>query len=536
MALKQHGWQQFCSRLASDLKLLRTHSGPEQALRQQSRLRRSRLCLYSGLLFWGLLTGWILLNLLASRTPARLNIDASDDQLYSLSAASRDVLAALEQSGREVSIYALFSQGQRPTQPLDIYRYLELYAGPHVHIEEVDPALEPERIRPFITGVDKRGRGANKAPQRNSLIVFSRGEQPRFRVIHYSDLYYVMQHFGPRNPSIRAEQQISSAIAYVNGARVAQLGLLKGHREQSLGAIQAHFEQFNIAVRDVALATQGPEVLGDLDVLLIYQPQLDLSEAEYRQLSTYLERGAALWLVLDFQAEYLPRFYQLAADYGIEILEGVVLERDPRRIQAGSGDTRFVTPIRPLKSNEQEGLHPIVKPLRENKISDLLWSQSMALRESQLHPRALRFYTLVESSSASLLRSSRDPSSSIALEGDLNGPLTLMGLSVWQNEEGRRSGPAVLLSFDAPGPRSVFTEPGNLQLFYSALSWLGRSQQNGSEAGANGGLVFPGKSLLMLPLRLSVAQAISWAAIFVAVLPLGILLAGLLFLQRRKQL
>ena len=507
---------------------------PGAELREQSRARRSVLVLYSGLMFWGLLAAWTLLNLLAQRFPPKFNIDASDDQIYSLSAASEAILAELRQP---VTIYALFSPGKRPTRPLDVYRYLELYQSKssYVQVQEVDPALQPELIRPFITGIDKRGRGANKAPQRNSLIVFTRGDKPRFRVIHYDELFHVMERFGPRNAGIQVEQQISSAITYVNGVRVARLGILSGHREQSLATIQPNFEQFNIEAEPLNLLQSRRAALQQIDVLLVYKPQLDLSDAEYEALHNYLEEGKALWLVLDFQAERLQKFYELAADYGIEILEGLVMERDPKRIQAASGYTTFVTPIDQLpRPGEKEDFHPIVRPLQENKVSDLLWSQSMALKESLPHSRRIRFYSLVESSPSSLLRTSRDPSSGRQLQRDLTGPLTLLGLSVWQDERGHRAGAAVLLSFDMPGLRSVFSTPSNLQLFYSAISWLGQAQ--GAADGVPSQLLFPSRSLLMLPLRLSQAQAVWWAVIFVLLIPLAIFLAGLLFLRHRKRL
>ncbi|WGK68863.1 GldG family protein [Candidatus Haliotispira prima] len=540
----------FFAKFRQDLQWLKgsRHGSPQDeqkyAVKQKSRARRSGLVLYSGLLFWALLLVWTLLNLLVSRFPAELNMDVSDDRLYSLSEATENILSGLEQ---EVTIYALFSPGQRPTQPLDIYRYLELYAssGPYIRVEEVDPTLDPDRIRPFITGEKKgdeyQGRGDNKAPQRNSLIVFTRGAKPRFRVIRYSELYYVTERFGPKNAGIRAEQQISAAIAYVNGANVARLGLLRGHREQNPAVIRPNFEQFNIAAESIQLLpdTETSQGLEDLDVLLVYKPQLDLSEAEYRLLGGFLERGGALWLMLDFQTEHLPRFYQLARDYGMEIMEGLVLERDPKRIRAGGGYTTFISPIsRPSGAGEPGGVHPIIRPLQDNEIADLLWVQSMAVRESLPHSRSLRFYSLAESSPSSLLRTSRDPTGTVQSEDDIGGPLTLMGMTVWQDEQGRRSGPAVLVSFDVPGPRSVFSTPGNLQLFYSALSWLGQPQQgaDGAEAGQGNGLIFPSKSLLMLPMRLSQAQAIWWAAIFVVLIPLLVLLAGFVFLRRRKHL
>ena len=513
--------------------------------------RHSGLAFYSGVMFWGLLAAWAMLNLLASQFSANLNIDASDDQIYSLSKTSQNILQNLK---HDLKIYALFSEGQRPTQPLNIYRYLELYASSssRITVEEIDPELEPERIRPFITGTQskkQKGRGTNKAPQKNSIIVF-RPDNKRFRVIHYKDLYYVIPRFGLKNAGIRAEQQISSAIAYVNGAKVTQLGLLRGHREHSLATIQPNFEQFNMEAQNIELL-KGASILETIDVLLVYKPQLDLSREEYQLLRNYLDTGVptigktikkpetswkALWLVLDFQAEFLPNFYQLAKDYGIEILEGLVLERDPSRVQAASTYTTFVTPISQLpRPSENEELHPILQPLQDNKINNLLWVQSMAVRQSQPKPHRMRFYNLIESSPASLLRNSRDPSNKNPLPEDLNGPLILMGMTVWQNEQGQRSGPAILLSFDTPGSRSIFTTPSNQQLFYSALSWLGNSQNAAGMTG-NKSLIFPSKSLLMLPMRLSQAQAIWWSIAFVIILPLSVLIAGLLFLRHRNNL
>ena len=529
--------RRFWRSLGEDIRFLKNRryneggAEREDILRAQNRMRRSSFVLYGGLLFWGLLALWAMLNVLAVRLPPNLNIDASDDELYSLSEATQKILAELE---TEVTIYALFSEGRRPTRPLDIWRYLELYQSesPYIRAEQVDPALEPERIRPFITGraVQGRayaGRGKNKAPQKDSLIVFTRGQNPRFRVIHYEELYYVIKRFGPKNASIRAEQQLGAAIAYVNGASITRLGRLTGHREQTLNAIEPNFEQFNIA----ELALSATKDWETFDAILVYKPQLDLSEAEYQDLRGFLEAGRALWLILDFEAEYLPRFYRLARDYGIEILEGLVLERDSQRIQAASGYTTFISPIRELpRLDDGKNLHPITRPLQEGQLSDLLWVQSMALRESLPKPRRLRFYSLVESSEASLLRASRDPSRTVEMEGDLSGPLSLMGLSVWQNEQGKRAGPALLVSFDQPGERSIFSTPSNLQLFYSAISWLGQPEGEESQ------LVFPSKSLLMLPLRLSQAQAIWWAAGFVLFLPLSVLLAGLLFLRHRSRL
>lgn len=488
----------------------------------KTQQRKNTIVLYSSGMSLAVFALWLLINI--SGEQLKWSLDASEEQFYTLSETSHKILNGLEQP---VQIYALFRDGQRPSQPIDVWRILQEYshASKFIELQELNPELEPQLVSRF----NSKEPGA-KAPEINSIIVSSGN---RFRVIQYPDLFYISQRFGPKNASIRAEQQLSSAIAYVSGASLLRLGLVQGHREVPLAALGASgvrmdFEPFNMVAEDLNIETKLDHPLAQYDVLLAYKPQLDLSEEAYQALRSYLDGGKALWLILDFQAPELERWYQLAKDYGLEILPGVVLERNSRRINPrSSGYTTFVTPIE--ASAPEDGLHPILEPLKDQRISEFLWTNTMALRESVPKPVRMKFISLVKSSSESLLRSSRDPSILQEQEGDITGPLTLMGMSVWQNLQGKRSGPAFMLSFDLPGVQTDLRNPSNQQLFYSALSWLGRDGQQET-------LVFPSKSLLMLGLQLNLQQALLWAAIFTVLLPAILIGISLVVLRKRRYL
>lgn len=496
-------------------RFLRRRTSPESA--------RNRFpAVYHSLLLILTLAIWAVINLIAG--PSRWKIDLSAGDLYSLSANSRNILKDLRE---EVQIHALFPSGRRPLYPIDIYRFLENYpeANPLITLQEVDPALSPEALRRFV---DLSGRNRlDRAPRTHSIIVSSKR---RFRVIRYEDLFLVTPRFGPENASIRAEQQISSAIAYVSGGEPVRLGMLTGHgqRPPSAVGLSLDFEQFNLIEERIDLNQADRETLRRINVLFSYRPRFDLNAETFELLRRYLDSGQALAVIFDAEIPKLPYWYRLTEQYGIKILEGIVLERDPNRITAGeSGYTTF-TSLPAVRENGSPA-HPILKALQDSEsyIEGFLWKNSMALEESFPKPSRMYFYSLTDTSPKALLRRSRDPSSTQAQEGDLSGPLSLMGLSVWETERGRRDGPALLAGFDAPSSKSVYGTPSNLQLLYLALHWLGGNTESNE-------LVFPSKSLLMLGMSFSLQQAVFWGIGFVLLLPLSVLVPCLWILRKRK--
>ncbi len=257
----------------------------------------------------------IVINVFASVLPANLTrYDISVTRLFSITSNTKAVVNALE---KDVTIYWIVQADQEDEV---IENLLSKYESLSDHIEVVkkNPDVYPTFASQYTS----------EEVMNNSLVVEC-GERNRF--IGYDDIYLYeadMAAYG-YDVSFDGEGAITSAIDYVVSEELPQVYLLEGHGEAELPeTFRSQIERENMELTSFSLLNEDT-VSEEADCVLIYAPSSDISEKEKTILSDYVSEGGKL-MVLAGPTENgtLENLYALLADYGVEAVEGIVVEAD----------------------------------------------------------------------------------------------------------------------------------------------------------------------------------------------------------------
>ena len=257
----------------------------------------------------------IVVNILASALPKSLTqLDISSTQLYSITSNTKVVVNALE---KDVTIYWIV----QPEEEDDIIEnLLDKYESLSEHIEVVkkNPDIYPTFAEQYT----------KETIQNNSLIVEC-GERNRF--ISYDDIYLYDANISAYSydVSFDGEGAITSAIDYVVNETQPKIYILEGHGEAELSeTFHKQLERENMELNTCSLLTTDA-VPEDADVILIYGPSSDISAKEKDLLAEYVSGGGKLMVLAGpTENETLPNLYGILEDYGVESVDGIVVDID----------------------------------------------------------------------------------------------------------------------------------------------------------------------------------------------------------------
>lgn len=257
----------------------------------------------------------IVCNVLVSALPTSLtSFDISAAQLYSVTSNTKAVLSNLTQ---DVTIYWIVQADEEDAVIENLLGEYENLSD-HIIVEKKNPDAYPTFAQQYT----------EEEVKNNSLVVEC-GERNRY--ISYDDIYlsepdlysYVY------STSFDGEGAITSAIDYVVREELPILYTLEGHGESELPATFAdQIDKANIQVESLSLLTVDaiPE---DASCVAIYAPTSDLSAQEVELLADYAEAGGKLLVMAGPTEEnQLTNLYQLLSQYGVEPVEGIVVESD----------------------------------------------------------------------------------------------------------------------------------------------------------------------------------------------------------------
>jgi len=456
------------------------------------------------------LAGLILFNLLFQMIPAQW--DMTRKKLFSLTDQTETLVKGIQ---KDVVIYLLSKPGE---EPRDILEVLERYDGasPLIRLEIVDPDRNPTLISRYSKEGQKIADG--------SVIVVSGNYS---RVIDRVDMYSISysQQGQPQVLGMTAEQRITSALAYVTTGKEARIYVLEGHNEFSLEDLNLKdvISKANFSVNTLNLLKMG-EVPAEADVVAILSPERDVTANEAAAVGRFLEKGGALFVSLDLTGADMKNLDALLERYNLEIIPGIIMERDTNRLLPGAGNNPIFFSPRMADEN------PITDSLRENSLDAFVFT-SMGIRETELKKRNFKFTPLLTSSNSSWIRTDLTNVSEYKTSGDISGPVTVAASIAETNRDtGAEDGAKIIILANG---RSLSSLPGlgqikaNIEFFINSLNWL-----SGQEESIN----IPGKSLFRLPLQLNATRAWIYAALCSLLIPLIIIISGTVVLIRRKHL
>ena len=257
----------------------------------------------------------IAVNIFVSVLPASATkLDISASKLYSITSNTKSVVNNLTQ---DVTLYwVVQADKEDPVIENLLSKYDSL--SDHIQVEKKNPDVYPTFAAQYT----------DETVPNNSVIAVS-GDRSRY--ISYNDIYVQTSDMYAYSytTSFDGEGAITSAIDYVVTETLPRMYVLEGHGETELPASFADaVEKENVQTQSLSLLTED-SVPEDSACVTIYAPQSDISQEEAEMLRSYTEKGGKLLVIAGpVKGAELTNLYSLLTDYGVEPVEGIVVESD----------------------------------------------------------------------------------------------------------------------------------------------------------------------------------------------------------------
>ncbi|MDO4296656.1 MAG: Gldg family protein [bacterium] len=268
---------------------------------------------YSAVLTLVVLAIVIAVNMLASQIPEdKKQLDISGKDLYTLSDTTKELLGSLD---KDVTLYVVSDPSRVDER---IQKIAEHYAAAssHIRVESLDPVLHPSVLSEY------------EATDQSILV--SCEETGKRETIPFTDIIVYDQmsmYYGQYQESeFDGEGQLSSAISLVTSEVNKKIYRTEGHDEEALStSVQDLLAKSNLELDTVNLLTDNgvPE---DADMLIINAPQRDLAEDEREMLSEYLNGGGQVMLLIGPSDTDRPNFTALAEEFGLDLQNGYLAD------------------------------------------------------------------------------------------------------------------------------------------------------------------------------------------------------------------
>lgn len=453
----------------------------------------------------------IAINLVAGQLPQSISsIDMSSQQYYTIGSSTKKILKDLKD---EVTIYQMTKRGNEDSK---IKKLLDTYesASDKIKVETLDPDLQPGMVTKYE---------ATKTSD-NSIIVVN-GD--RYKVVDYNEIYEsdYSQYYttGSTSTSFDGEGEITSAINYVTTEDLPKMYTLSGHNEQTLSTtITDAVEKQNISTEELNLLASDIKVPDDCDILAIICPASDCSEEEANAIISYLEAGGKAMVVMNyyFSGSDLPNFSKVLEAYGVAMQEGYVVENNQNYFyQSGY----YLLP--------QVNEHDITSSFYQNMY--VMSPMAQGIVKLQDSRSTLNIEELISSTDDSYSdvdygKGTAEDGSYSKASDDVDGPFAL-GVAITEELDDDKTtqlvvyGSYVMFSDDIINSFTL----GNVEMFTNSVSWM-------SSDGTNV-ISIPAKSMDVQQNTVSAAKGNLWTAIYVAIIPLAVIIIGFVIWFRRRR-
>ncbi|MEW6752297.1 MAG: Gldg family protein [Candidatus Latescibacterota bacterium] len=438
-----------------------------------------------------------LLNFVADRY--RYRVDVTQDDLFTLSGDTRQVLDEMDDSGQLVHARVFMSE-MDGSRFQDILREYD-YAGRNFDFEVVDPQKNALLVKQY--GVRERGTTV--------LEVSGKGKVRTERITE------------------QTESALSNAIRKALRAGSTKVYFTTGHGERRLdeadesgfSILKGRLKEMNLEVAEDLRLDQG--VPDDAAIVAVLSPRNRFTVAEAGAISAHLRKGRAGLFLLDPAVD--PGLQGVLGAYGVEVGNDFIIDRGVVGQMFGAEASV------PVVINYAD--HPITERLRQGMMSFYPLARSVSPGTGSLPNAEARTLAFTDRSSWA--------------ESDL-APITGGGGTVEFSPEGDRRGPislAVAATADADTSAGAeagaetrlvvfgdadfasnqnFGQQANGELAVASITWLCEGEDR---------LNIPAREPRFNPINVVGTQGtvILWVSVFV--LPFAVALSGMVMVLRR---
>jgi len=394
----------------------------------------------------------------------------------------------------DVSILVLADKATVDTR---IVRFMETYAAlsDRLTLTFTDPVIYPSLLTAY--GVES-GTVVVECAATGRTETFSLND-----IIGYDMMAYY--YYGTtQETDFDCEGLLTSAIDFVISAETLSVYTLTGHGEPAFPASAAEMmEKSRMSTREVNLLTDGG-VPADCDVLISYKPTADLADDELQLVREYLASGGkVIYLMAPDNTLVLPNFEALMAEHGMAPTDGLIADT-----KAYYGNTPYI--FFPTLADSAD-------------IAGSLTAESLLLVDQS---RGLTLARQAEGSAltAEPLLTTSDEGFNVTETTQTQGVYSVAAVAK-NVENGSRFTVYAAASLIDPSITDAFTNLSNLTLFLNSVSVGFEEISNISIAPVS----------LEEPYN-TVTTAGLWSLLFIAVIPLTLLICGSVRALRRRKL
>ncbi len=274
---------------------------------------------------------FVLVNLLAEAVSEKFpqtRIDITDNGRYNIGETTKKVLADVEDSGDQVTIYYLKNESDENVYVKEaVLKYLAECKS--LKYEVKNYIKDPAFLKKF---------GDIENVNEGSLIVED-ADTGRHRIISVNEMFPQESYGqdGQTNVSMNVESVLTNTLAYCISDQETMVLFTNDHGEPSQDEINNVLSGENITAYN-NFSLKSSDVPEDCDMLCIIAPIYDFSAEEIDRLDDYLDRGGSVQIAVEPYAE-LPRLENYLAEWGVSLGDGMVeeLNQGYSTVDPGSG-------------------------------------------------------------------------------------------------------------------------------------------------------------------------------------------------------
>lgn len=255
-----------------------------------------------------------------------LRLDLTKDQIFALSRESARFLSDLD---KDVTLYVLTSEDYFSTGNLyyiQAHEVLRQYAArsPHIKLEYVDLARSPGFEKRFPQFQLSTYTIILESGSRSSTVLISELFNTDF------DPYYYTEYI----TSSKAEQVLTSAILGVTMERQVTAVILEGFGESGVEYLESILATNNYNLIRQNILTE--EIRPEAELAILSAPMRDYTEDELRKLDRFLSNGGDYCRSLLYFPSVLqpptPTLDAFLADWGVAVGEGIVYQTNQAKL------------------------------------------------------------------------------------------------------------------------------------------------------------------------------------------------------------
>lgn len=279
----------------------------------------------------------------------KLKWDWSSGQIYSLGEVSKEIVGDMSAPVEIVGLFGEETATYSDVRPL-VEEYAQLSKG-MITVRYVDPDVVPT----IVSEVDPEG---YLNPEAGTFVVICK-ETGKGKVLADADLYQSEVDYTTYTQTVTgltAEESFTGAIKFVQSTDTPVIYFTSGHDEDDYATEYATLStvltnnNFEVRALDLLGATEIPT---DCTVLIMANPQNDITTGERKLVSDWLQAGHSLMVLSEFNTTSFPELNTLLADYNIELSNNKIREGD---LDHQLGDAYTIRAVAPVNSITTEAI------------------------------------------------------------------------------------------------------------------------------------------------------------------------------------